>query len=1074
MRTQLFIRLPKNDIREVENPNFSLGLSGWTYDTGVVVSNNVCFINGAFISQNYTGTPAGKYKLSFNVSAPTDGNALTGYLEISLGNWNYNVDTTGQHTYYMSTSFASLHDLIFTGQYDGIGWWNGGITNIQVESTEWSYKEIDLYDDVFVPITYNIADIKDITKRNSSYSKTITIPGTGDNNALIEHIYNLSTSGVDTMNSPFFCYLLQDSYKVFEGTLELTKCNIDNTKEISYEAVIYSQTSDFYKQMGSKTLRENINSIDDLDFSEYNHILTLSTIIDRQNDPVGHDVVYVPIDKQSREYSPWARTWKTDEFTPSLYIKEIWDKIFEKAGFTYTSTFLTSDFFKHLIYPHTDRWLRCTDAWAASKSATLSGGPEPGVDITFPFGSVPSIPPTSAEYTETAGLWTVVTNGSMVPYKTTGPDTGYFIAQESGYYDISLNQTYDIYLKSGFGFGQGSIAVWYLQSSGAGYSFWTSLSILRNTGITEQKFFKQDGPTANGTDIRMTGDISDPIAEGYALAFDENIFLEAGEKVYITNKLSLQYWYSDYSGTYLWTTHNFRNEVTRFESDGSGTCFIDVQNSYCFGIGDTITLSLNGYPNNTYNGTYVITNVIGNTIYFNKSTAAIWFVTTGTVINLQTLNVPIGMHIRNRTNNSFKIVANDKTSEGMLLQPTNILHKNIKQADFVTSIIKMFNLYMEPISDTEFIIEPRDDYYALSDTVLDWTAKVSTNNTIAIEQPTDIIKSIVDFKYDYDEDFFSKAYKDANYQREYGEYYKKEPKNTDDSTKYDIKLIFATAPNAPMTAGSKMEIPKLFKFGDAIGTIDDTVEFKPRILYYKGIVNTYTPQGQQPEVFIYSNQLGTQHLNVIGMFPYCGHFDNIYGYEQNDLLFGSNNWYWEITNPNWATWYNLFNKYYSNMINEYIDIDTKIVTMYIKLLPTDMENLRFYQVIYIDGIYYRLNKITDYVPGALTKVELLKIKKQNIPSGGFVNPLPIYIHPPFTYTNQTIGLGRNLYIDINDPNSTTDSANLRVDLNDCELASSNSLAECHIDLDDPNLINNSDNVLTIAEVKQGVLPSYIG
>lgn len=924
MRSQLFIRLPKNHANDIYNPNFTLGLTGWNA-VSATTSNNICYLSGGTIYQNNIINASGNYKLTLNVSAPIDGSNITGNTYISLGGWNTTITTIGQHSFYFYGNITYLTILYFEGQNG----WNGGITNIQIQSEEFYTEEIDLYDDVFIPMTYNIADIQDITKRNASFSKTITIPGTGHNNSLINHIYNISSSGVDTMNSPVFCFLLQDSYKIFEGTLELLKCNLDNIKDVSYEVIIYSQTRDLYTKIGNKTLRENVDMIDDLDFSEYNHIMTLNTIIDRQNDPVGSNVVYVPIDKQCRDWEPWARTWKTDEFTPSLYIKEIWDKIFEKAGFTYTSTFLTSDFFKHLIYPHSDRWLRCTDAWAASKSAEVSNGPGLSLEVH---------PLTSPDFYDSryidGGDWDITTNGSMLPFDddNMSPNFGMFVCKESGYYDISLNFNYDYYF---YVPSFSSIPSWNMEGRGSSYSpaFFqvvNKLLIKRYSGVEED--LRQTSQTMSETYIvQLPMQYSMSEISNDNLSYNGNVFLSVGDRVclrqYIkmaTTTINPLFW--------MWV--------------GPGNQDLVVQ----------------------------------------------------MVVNSSSVD------------NYLKVIATTQVTENMLVQPTNILHKDIKQADFITSIVKMFNLYMEPISDTNFIIEPRDDYYALGTDIHDWTYKVSTNNTIVIEQPTDIIKSIIDFKYDYDEDYYSKAYKEANFQREYGEYYKKEPKNIDDSIKYGITLIFAPAPNAPMCPGSKMEIPKLYKLSDDL-TYDQAAEFKPRILYYKGTVNTYTPTGSQPEIFRYSNQLGTQHLDVIGMFSYCGHFDNIYGYEQNDLLFGTNNWYWEITNPNWVTWNNLFNKYYYNMVQEYIDIDTRIVTMFINLLPTDMENLRFYDLIYIDGIYYRLNKIFDYVPGGLTKVELLKIKKQDIPAGGFVNPLPIYTNPPTTIIRQ-INPDINNYIDV--------------------------------------------------------------
>jgi hypothetical protein len=79
------------------------------------------------------------------------------------------------------------------------------------------------------------------------------------------------------------------------------------------------------------------------------------------------------------------------------------------------------------------------------------------------------------------------------------------------------------------------------------------------------------------------------------------------------------------------------------------------------------------------------------------------------------------------------------------------------------------------------------------------------------------------------------------------------------------------------------------------------------------------------------------------------------------------------------------------MIEEYLDNDSKLVTMKIKLFPKDMENLRFFDTIFIDGIYYRINKITNYLPGELATVELLKIKAQKLT---FKSTKPIIIVKP--------------------------------------------------------------------------------
>ncbi|MTV59185.1 hypothetical protein GM547_14165, partial [Streptococcus pneumoniae] len=51
---------------------------------------------------------------------------------------------------------------------------------------------LDLMDDVPVSLNYAIADIKDPSKRNGAFSKTIKLPGSATNNKFFEHIYDVN------------------------------------------------------------------------------------------------------------------------------------------------------------------------------------------------------------------------------------------------------------------------------------------------------------------------------------------------------------------------------------------------------------------------------------------------------------------------------------------------------------------------------------------------------------------------------------------------------------------------------------------------------------------------------------------------------------------------------------------------------------------------------------------------------------------------------------------------------------------------------------------------------------------
>ncbi len=53
---------------------------------------------------------------------------------------------------------------------------------------------VDLYDDVAAEFTYAIDDVKEFASRNTSFSKTITIPGSSTNNKLFGHVFEFTSS----------------------------------------------------------------------------------------------------------------------------------------------------------------------------------------------------------------------------------------------------------------------------------------------------------------------------------------------------------------------------------------------------------------------------------------------------------------------------------------------------------------------------------------------------------------------------------------------------------------------------------------------------------------------------------------------------------------------------------------------------------------------------------------------------------------------------------------------------------------------------------------------------------------
>ena len=69
---------------------------------------------------------------------------------------------------------------------------------------------VDLLDDISIPMTYSVADVREPQKRTTNYSKTITLPGTKANSILFAHLYNTQTivvsSGTVSSKIPSWVY----------------------------------------------------------------------------------------------------------------------------------------------------------------------------------------------------------------------------------------------------------------------------------------------------------------------------------------------------------------------------------------------------------------------------------------------------------------------------------------------------------------------------------------------------------------------------------------------------------------------------------------------------------------------------------------------------------------------------------------------------------------------------------------------------------------------------------------------------------------------------------------------------
>ncbi len=311
------------------------------------------------------------------------------------------------------------------------------------------------------------------------------------------------------------------------------------------------------------------------------------------------------------------------------------------------------------------------------------------------------------------------------------------------------------------------------------------------------------------------------------------------------------------------------------------------------------------------------------------------------------------------------------------------LTDNIKQRDFLLSLIKMFNLYVEPDKYTynTLNIEPRDDFYSAGETI-DWTKKLDLSKDIEIIPMGDLNFKQYLLTYKQDGDYLNSDYFNR-YKEIYGQHL--EYIQTDfQSAKNSIELIFSPTPSGGSTL-NPLVVPTILK--ENTTTLPNNVNGNIRILYYGGLLTG-----------------SWSHFDSSGStsrssYPYAGHVDDPQT-PSVDILFDAPRLrYWIMTDPSIYTDQNLFNVYYQKFLDEITDKDSKIVTAYFHLTPLDIYNLDFRNHFFIDNTYYRLNKIFEYNPLSTetTKVELIKIKE------AIVSPRPIIIS-----TDSDISVSTNL------------------------------------------------------------------
>jgi hypothetical protein len=217
---------------------------------------------------------------------------------------------------------------------------------------------LDLTKEISAEFTYAIDEIQDFATRNTSFSKTIVLPGNETNNKLFGNIFDFGNSNLYNPAEPNVgynfnatksvpCIILVDKIQIFKGVLRLLEIIIDD-RSIEYEVAVFGELGGFINALGN-------NKLEDIDFGIADQTWNVTNIANSWDNISGTGVYYPLIDNGN--VSTNKVDFSFDAFRPALYVKEYLTKILDGSGYTYDFPLLSTALMNRLVVPNNQKTL---------------------------------------------------------------------------------------------------------------------------------------------------------------------------------------------------------------------------------------------------------------------------------------------------------------------------------------------------------------------------------------------------------------------------------------------------------------------------------------------------------------------------------------------------------------------------------------------------------------------------------------------------------------------------------------------------------------------------------------------
>jgi len=202
-------------------------------------------------------------------------------------------------------------------------------------------NDIELYQNEPVNLSYQFSDLQEINSSRANFSQTFRVPLTGKNQDYFGAVNELGIIPTWNPKTKVKAELSYNTIPIMRGFAQVKNVYIQKGKYADVELVVFGETADLSRDVGDGMLS-------DVDLSAFNHTLNATNIaLSWAGGLSSANIRYGIVDKWRNWTSEtiWSTTnlLEHGDFTPYLRASKLFETILTEAGYTYDSTFFSSN-----------------------------------------------------------------------------------------------------------------------------------------------------------------------------------------------------------------------------------------------------------------------------------------------------------------------------------------------------------------------------------------------------------------------------------------------------------------------------------------------------------------------------------------------------------------------------------------------------------------------------------------------------------------------------------------------------------------------------------------------------------